>query len=640
MRLWVFCCAALTLSWSLPSLAAPLEAYGRLANLEDVQISPDGANLAFVMTNGEDRKVLVERLSDRTPIGGLNAGQVKLRSLQWADAQHLIITTSVTGLAAGVITGREEWYLAQVYDLAHKHPHPLLNDLESSMNVIAASPEVRTIDGHAVVFFQGVHFNNGEGDRALFRTDLTYNHSGIVNGGNDLSADWLVDAAGVPVAEARYDQLSAKWTLRIRKTSGSWMESRSLIAPTARPTLAGLGRDGKSVVVELYENGQMMMHEVSLIDGDWGKGTLDPYRSLIFDPVTHALIGGEALSGDAMTTTFFEPKLEKVWTAITKAFPSSQVSLASFSDDRRKIVVLVDTPGDGPAYALVDMNTGHADWIGRLYPAVRPDDVGEVKPVSYKAADGLAISGYLTLPHGKPAKNLPLVLLPHGGPEARDEPGFDWWAQAVASRGYAVLQVNFRGSSGFGSDFVASGYGQWGRKMQTDLSDGVRYLASQGIIDPKRVCIFGGSYGGYAALAGATLDPGVYRCAVSLAGPSDLRRMLRFEQADQRSQKNETLRYWDQFMGAKGDNDVGLDAISPSDQAAKATIPILLIHGKDDTVVPFAQSQIMADSLARAGRPATLVTLKGEDHWLSRGDTRLQMLTAAMSFIEANNPPN
>jgi dipeptidyl aminopeptidase/acylaminoacyl peptidase len=154
------------------------------------------------------------------------------------------------------------------------------------------------------------------------------------------------------------------------------------------------------------------------------------------------------------------------------------------------------------------------------------------------------------------------------------------------------------------------------------------------------VCIVGASYGGYAALAGMTLDPGVYRCAVSLAGPSDLRRMLHWVQSRQGSSNNNTLRFWDQYMGAKGPDDLALDAISPADQAAKATIPILLIHGKDDTVVPFEQSQIMADALKRAGKSVSLVTLKSEDHWLSRGETRLQMLTAAMNFIEANNPPN
>jgi dipeptidyl aminopeptidase/acylaminoacyl peptidase len=204
-------------------------------------------------------------------------------------------------------------------------------------------------------------------------------------------------------------------------------------------------------------------------------------------------------------------------------------------------------------------------------------------------------------------------------------------------RGYAVLQVNYRGSDGYGWNFLSAGFGEWGRKMQTDLSDGVRYLAAQGTIDPKRVCIVGGSYGGYAALAGATLDPGVYRCAVSVAGISDLARFVGWskERTD-----SAVERYWTRYMGANGLSDPRLRDISPIDHIGAATPPILLIHGKDDTVVPFEQSQLMLDALQKAGRPAELVTLKGEDHWLSRGETRLQMLQATMDFLEKNNPPS
>jgi dipeptidyl aminopeptidase/acylaminoacyl peptidase len=258
-----------------------------------------------------------------------------------------------------------------------------------------------------------------------------------------------------------------------------------------------------------------------------------------------------------------------------------------------------------------------------------------VRSLAFKAADGTALSGYLTLPNGRTAKGLPLIVFPHGGPAARDEPGFGWWSQAMASRGYAVLQVNYRGSDGFGTAFLEAGYGQWGRKMQTDLSDGVRYLATEGTIDPKRVCIVGASYGGYAALAGATLDPGVYRCAVSVAGISDMRQ---FAAWSLRQHDVSVQRYFDRFVGAKGPTDPSLDEISPADHIGAATPPILLIHGKDDTVVPFEQSQTMADALRRAGKPVELVVLRREDHWLSHGETRLQMLQATMDFVAKNNP--
>jgi dipeptidyl aminopeptidase/acylaminoacyl peptidase len=262
--------------------------------------------------------------------------------------------------------------------------------------------------------------------------------------------------------------------------------------------------------------------------------------------------------------------------------------------------------------------------------------VSEVKPIKYKAADGLEITGYLTLPRGRDAKNLPLIVLPHGGPAVRDAPGFDWWAQALASRGYAVLQPNYRGSLGFGAAFYQAGFGEFGRKMQTDLSDGVRDLARQGVIDPKRVCIVGGSYGGYAALAGASLEHGVYRCAVSVAGVSDLRSQIL---DSRRKGGRDALRYWQRFIGAKDLQDPVLDAVSPAAHAAAADIPILLIHGRDDTVVTIWQSRKMADALRAAGKPVEFIELKGEDHWLSRGESRLAMLQATVDFLERNNPP-
>jgi dipeptidyl aminopeptidase/acylaminoacyl peptidase len=207
----------------------------------------------------------------------------------------------------------------------------------------------------------------------------------------------------------------------------------------------------------------------------------------------------------------------------------------------------------------------------------------------------------------------------------------------MASRGYAVLQVNYRGSDGLGWKFQSAGFGEWGHKMQTDLSDGVRYLAAQGLIDPKRVCIVGASYGGYAALAGVTLDLGVYRCAVAVAGPSDLRMMI----GDKWTPHTPLYqRYWERYMGAKDANDPHLAAISPALHADRVTAPVLLIHGKDDTVVSYDQSRYMEAALRAHGKPVELVTLSHEDHWLSHGDTRLQMLQATMDFVEKNNPPD
>jgi dipeptidyl aminopeptidase/acylaminoacyl peptidase len=300
-------------------------------------------------------------------------------------------------------------------------------------------------------------------------------------------------------------------------------------------------------------------------------------------------------------------------------------------------VVHVEGSKTGNAYALVDLTAGSASIVDDVYAGLGPDQIAEARWYDYKAVDGTELQGVLTLPKGRDPKHLPLVVLPHGGPEAHDTLSFDWWAQALVSRGYAVFQPNFRGSDGYGAAFRNAGFGEWGRKMQTDISDGVRKLAVDGVIDPKRVCIVGASYGGYAALAGVTLEQDVYRCAVSVAGVSDLRRMLVWQRS-RSGGENVSLRYWRRFMGAEEGGEAELDKYSPAKLADRAKAPILLIHGKDDTVVPYRHSSAMASALRSAGKPVELIELKEEDHWLSRSATRQQMLEEAMRFIQQHNP--
>jgi dipeptidyl aminopeptidase/acylaminoacyl peptidase len=261
--------------------------------------------------------------------------------------------------------------------------------------------------------------------------------------------------------------------------------------------------------------------------------------------------------------------------------------------------------------------------------------------IDWRAADGLQLHGVLTLPPGRQPKSLPLVVLPHGGPELRDYPGFDWWAQAYASRGYAVFQPNFRGSSEYGVQFRNAGLGEWGRKMQTDIAECAAALAQQGIVDPKRACIVGASYGGYAALAGVTVQQGLYRCAVSVAGVADLSDMLSYAYKRSAGPQSASLRYWKAFMGVSGFGASSqLAPITPAALADRADAPILLIHGKDDTVVPIDQSETMASALRSAGKPVEFVKMNNEDHWLSREETRVEMLKSAVAFVEKHNPAN
>lgn len=631
---------ALALAFGLAGLAqaAPLEAYGKLPSIEAVSVSPSGKQLAIVTTNGESRIIMVHDLvSDKITLRA-GTGTVKVRSVQWAGEQHLVLVTSVTAAPMFILNARREWAMAFTLDLKTGKVRPLLRDVSEAMNTIAGQPVVRDYKGEPTVYLQGVKFVGGRGRLSLFRIDLDTGASRMVSEGAEDTRDWLVGPDGEALAEERYDGRSGRWSLRLRSGSG-WREVQAAAAPLDRPYLVGLGRDGQSVLYTINDTGKATSWREARVDG---APASEPITALddqapLRDAQDGRLIGHAVLVGDEARYTFFDPMDARVWKAVVAAYPGDRVALQSWSADRQKIVVRVDSPTEGPAYAIVDLATRKGRWVGAEYGGLKAEDIGPQTPVRFKAADGLELTGYLTLPHGSSAKNLPLIVFPHGGPAARDEPGFDWWAQAMASRGYAVLQVNFRGSDGLGGRLLSAGYGEWGRKMQTDLSDGVRYLASQGTIDPKRVCIVGASYGGYAALAGATLDHGVYRCAVSVAGVTDLRKQVAYSRTRGGLPSE---RYWNRFMGAEDRKDEVLDLYSPAQQAAKADIPILLIHGKDDTVVPIEQSRAMAEALGAAGKPYELVVQAGADHWLSRGDTRLQTLTATMAFVEKYNPPN
>jgi len=629
----------LALMFGARAESAPLEVYGRLPAIEAAALSPDGAHVATIVTDGEARTIGVQRLSDGKVVAFMQAGEAKVRSLQWAGPEHLILLISTTATPVDVIARRGEYWMAHDLDVKAGRAQQLMRDVPpgvTMMNIVTGPPEVRIIDGHPFAFLGGFHFRQKRAQQGLFKIDLDRRKTTLVEPGDLYTRDFVLAADGSAVARVDYDPGVGRWALKVKRADG-WRTVQRLEAAFEVPNLLGLGREAGAVLVGQQTDNRTVLREIALVDGSWGEPlAVDDGAEPLWLPGRFTLAGVRSLAGDEARYSFFAAADQTRWNAIAKAFRGDRVSLVSASDDGKKVLVLVDSPTLGPGYALVDMVTHKATYIGERYAGLKEGDVAPVRPLTFKARDGLELHGYLTLPFGREPRNLPLVVFPHGGPAVRDEPGFDWWAQAMASRGYAVLQVNYRGSDGYGWEFLKAGFGEWGRKMQTDLSDGVVALAAQGVVDPKRVCIVGGSYGGYAALAGATLDRGVYRCAASVGGLSDLRRFVRQQRGEH---GRGAQRWWTRFMGAEDPGDPVLKAISPVEHAAKADAPVLLVHGRDDTVVPLEQSQLMASALKDAHKPVDLVILKGEDHWLSRGDTRLAMLQAVVAFLEKNNPP-
>jgi dipeptidyl aminopeptidase/acylaminoacyl peptidase len=487
-----------------------------------------------------------------------------------------------------------------------------------------------------VLFVPGIYVE-GQTLRALVRVDLTTGVERVISRGSPATREWLVDAGGEVIAEQDYEEQKQRWTLKIRR-DGRLQEAVSGHEAIDFPSILGFGPNADTLLVQMIEGEDPVWRLLSLHDGTLGAPMAErkELNTPIEDHRTYRMIGG-VHAGDGARYVFFDPTMQQRWDSVMSAFVGERLRLVSWSDDFRKFIVQVDGSKHGYAYEFVDMNTHTANPIGNVYEGGTPPL--EVRRITYAAADGLPIPAYLTLPRGRAAKNLPLVVLPHGGPAAHDTARFGWWPQALADQDYAVLQPNYRGSD-LSRSFLTAGFAQWGRKMQTDLSDGVRYLVKEGIVDPARVCIVGASYGGYAALAGVTLEPGVYRCAVSVAGLSDLKRMLDWVNDKHFQRNNWEQRYWERFMGASGPNDPVLDAISPIKHIDALDVPVLLVHGRDDTIVPFDQSSVMADALRRANKDVEFVTLQHEDHWLSRSETRLRMLQTCVAFLRAHNPPD
>ena len=633
---WIWLASA---SAPVPAASVPLEVYGRLPSLEDVALSPDGSRIAFVRTTQDTRLIAVLSLADNKVLGALRVREQKLRRVEWADDNHLMIVTSATTLPWGLIGQDAEWQLLQVYDVvSHKTvsvPNTSAMTSVRMMNVINGRTMVRYIGGHTVLFVNGVYVER-QTLPALFSFDIDTGYEKLISKGSAATQGWLVDAGGKVIAEQDYDERSQEWKLKIRR-DGHWQEGVSGHDPIDSPRILGFGPTEDTLLMQAVESENPVWRLLSLKDGTLSAPMAE--RRQLSTPIedrSTRMIGGVHIEDDSRYV-FFDPSMQARWDAVTRAFDGEHVRLLSAANGFSKFVVRVDGLKDGFVYELVDLETHTATSLGDVYNGGTVPL--EVRRITYAATDGLQIPAYLTLPRARAAKNLALIVLAHGGPAVRATADFDWWTQALADQNYAVLEPNYRGSD-LSWRFLAAGFGEWGRKMQTDLSDGVRYLVNEGIVDPARVCIVGASYGGYAALAGVTLDPGVYRCAVAFAGISDLKRWLDWVNDKNLHSENASQRYWDRFMGVSGPNDPVLDTISPIKHLAAVNVPVLLIHGRDDTVVPFEQSSVMFDALRHDKKDVEFLTLQHEDHWLSRSETRLQMLQASVAFLRAHNSPD
>jgi dipeptidyl aminopeptidase/acylaminoacyl peptidase len=326
----------------------------------------------------------------------------------------------------------------------------------------------------------------------------------------------------------------------------------------------------------------------------------------------------------------------KLLASLMQQFPGEDVRLTSSTTDGSKVVFMVSSDRNPGEFYLFDRTAGKATFLFAAMPWIKPDEMGTMEPIALKARDGLPLHGYLTRPHGREdAKNLPMVVGVHGGPYGiRDAWQFEPEVQMLASRGYAVLQVNYRGSGGYGDAFVHAGYREWGAKMQDDVTDATRWAISEGIADPKRICIFGGSYGGYAALRGVTKEPDLYRCAIGYVGVYDLRLMYTRGDIPQST-------YGDNYLKmVLGEDENVLWDRSPIAHVDQLKAKVMLIVGGEDKRVPPIQGEHMHDALDRAHIAHEWIYERTEGHGFYDEGHRAEMLGKIAAFLDANIGPN
>jgi dipeptidyl aminopeptidase/acylaminoacyl peptidase len=629
----------------LPAAQAvlPIETYGKDPEVSDVQISPDGNKLAMLRPDAGGAGLMVLDLkTDKAT--QYNLGDIKVRNVEWSSNDHLLFYATETTHNIAFRSSMIEF--CGVFSLdtrSKKDPkqlmvtgqnlaiHASLCDVRANLLnetgdvLMAADTDVKGVPG---------------GERDLYQVNGNSGRGRIVARGAALTWLWIASPQGHVIARVDYSSRSDRYRILVPRGEDRLSDFDPIFTDeTQVPEMSvyGANNAGTALIVGTRsKTGTFGLYEMSLQDGSIGAPLFEPpgvdVSGAIKDPYTGAVVGvNYALHRNEQV--FFENELQGVLMGTQRALKDWQdVRIKSWDRARQKYVLFAQGDTSAGDYFLFDRSAGKLRHLQRAYPDVTAEQMASVSAFTYPARDGLKLNAYLTLPPGvkrEQAKNLPLVMFPHGGPASRDVQTYDYWAQAMASRGYAVLQVNFRGSEGYGDDFELAGHGEWGGKMQDDVTDGVKHLISQGIADPKRVCIVGASYGGYAALAGAAFTPDIYKCAVSVAGVSHLARKMAWVN-NRYGAKSPTYEYWKDSMGDNAD--VWL-ARSPAAAAQNVTAATLLIHGKDDTVVPYFQSELMNDALKAAGKPVQFVTLDGEDHWLSKAKTRVQMLKAIDGFL-------
>ncbi|WP_077148460.1 S9 family peptidase [Sphingopyxis sp. KK2] len=612
----------------------PTATFARLPFIENAELSPDGRHLAGLFAiKGEQRIGII-------PIGG-DASQsifvgvpdlTEVDWLQWVGDDNIIV-----GLRALLPVETDNWYISRLISINRTTGKPtrLLWDLKGQD---ASSVVWVPTDGSTEILVAGQNsiYEGEDFWPAVYRVDVATGRKRTEVNARGSVLDWGADHLGRVRYGIGYRDNTTKSTLIYRGDgksvfrsidSASLRDEERLSIPfvfvpgTDNGLVYADAPDGRTVIAEndLSTGKQLRIaHEVPAAD----------IEGAIRSPDGSRLIGFYT-SDNAKPIQWIDPAMAAHQKELDAASPQSKVRIESYSRDLSKLLVRISTPDNPGLFYYYDATTNNLSKLASVNEAIGGKRLSRSRLVQYKARDGLEIEGVLTMPRGRAKENLPLIVMPHGGPWGHDTLSYDYWAQFLAERGYAVLQPNFRGSTGYGEKFLKAGQGQLGFAMQDDVTDGVRWAVAEKIADPKRVCIVGASYGGYAAMWGIAKDPDQYRCAVSINGVSNLRR-----EVNDFGGKVHSRLYRDQWQKMTPD----FAAVSPINAIDRIRTPLLLIHGKKDVTVDHVQSAKMYSAMTKAGKSVEFVSIPLADHYFTREADRTTLLTAIEAFLAKHNP--
>jgi dipeptidyl aminopeptidase/acylaminoacyl peptidase len=610
----------------------PIETFAQLPFFENPILSPDGTRIAARIIVGEQQRIGIWRVAAGRPAELLrNFAAPNVASYEWAGDERLLVNTTMVAVLVGYVALPIPMRRVASYEVATGKAVTLVGGRGLTDEVIFTDPQ-----GRFVLLSSPRSWADPP---SVYRVDLATGASTIVQPSRRGVWSWFADTEGVVRVGVDYGERRSK--IYYRPTAGAELRlidtQRNVQDDSVVDLIRFVANTERGIIVTNAETGRFAVYRYDFATDTRGEVLFEHPEVDVTTPIIgpDGSVDGVVYEDDRPRVRWLNPQLAEVQRGIDRTFPGKTNIITSRSRDGNRMLVFSSAADDPGTYYIYDRAARRMEAFASPLDGQHEIPFAPVRPVRYQSRDGLTINGYLTLPPGRPERGLPLIVMPHGGPFLRDSWQFDQDVQFLASRGYAVLQPNFRGSTGYGRDFVAKGYGQLGGGMIDDMDDGVAWLVGQGIADPARVCIMGSSYGGYAAIWAAIRDPQRYRCAVSFAGPTDLRSMLRYD-----SNSFVPRRYIRAHrQRIEGEERVDLDAVSPLRQAARLSVPLLIGHGNNDITVPPDQSRRLVNALTRR-RAANVesVFYPKAAHGFTMPEERIDWLRRVEAFLARHNP--